>query len=81
MREDPEREAAASLDELVDCGFTTEERVAEAKRLAWRVVSMLVALIKSLEKDLATTEPKRQPSVRTRTRTRTPARPLPDDPD
>ena len=42
-------ECAASLDELVDYGLRPESRVAHAKTLAWRVVSMLVALIRSLQ--------------------------------
>ena len=42
-------ECAASLDELVDYHFVKPERVAEGKLLAWRIVSMLVALIRSLE--------------------------------
>jgi four helix bundle protein len=41
-------ECAASLDELVDFGFVSAERVAHAKMLSWRVVSMLVGLIRSL---------------------------------
>lgn len=41
-------ECAASLDELVDYGFLEEKRILRAKELAWRVVSMLVGLIRSL---------------------------------
>lgn len=43
-------EVAASLDELVDFGFATAERVTKAKQLAWRVVSMLVNLIRSTQR-------------------------------
>lgn len=44
-------ECAASLDELVDFGFVSEQRIVHAKELAWRVVSMLVRLIRSLRAD------------------------------
>ena len=44
-------EVGASLDELVDYGLVTEERVRKAKHLAWRVVSMLVNLIRAIPSD------------------------------
>jgi four helix bundle protein len=73
-------EVGASMDELVDCGYATEARVAHAKHLAWRIVSMLVALIKSLERDARTeVEARRAAATRTRTRARTRGRPFPDD--
>ena len=40
-------EASASLTELVDFGFTTADRVQAAKTLAWRIISMLVGLIRA----------------------------------
>jgi four helix bundle protein len=43
-------ESASSLDELVDFGVTTEERIVEAKRILMEVVAMLTALIRSIEK-------------------------------
>jgi four helix bundle protein len=42
-------ECAASLDELVDFGLATEERIQEPKEILARVVAMLIAMIKSLE--------------------------------
>lgn len=42
-------ESAASLDELVDFGLVTEERIRQAKHLLARVVAMLIAMIRSLE--------------------------------
>ena len=57
-------EAAASLDELVDFGLVPEERVQKAKHLAWRIVSMLVNLIRSIPDDpsIRKSEPKQDPS-------------------
>ena len=42
-------EVPAALDELVDSGFVKPDRVQHARTLAWRIVSMLMALIRSLE--------------------------------
>jgi four helix bundle protein len=42
-------ECAASLDELVDFALIPEERILPGKRILVRVVSMLVAMIRSLE--------------------------------
>ena len=42
-------ECAASLDELVDFGLLPESRIERAKQLAWRIVAMLVGMIRSLE--------------------------------
>ena len=46
-------EVGASLDELVDYGLVTQERVQKAKHLAWRIVSMLVNLIRAIPGDEA----------------------------
>ncbi len=42
-------ECAACLDELVDFGLASEERVVASKEILARVVAMLIAMIKSLE--------------------------------
>lgn len=54
-------EVPASLDELVDHGFASEQRVAAARELALRVVSMLVNLIRATQQmeDPATIPPKK----------------------
>lgn len=46
-------EVGASLDELVDYGLMTQARMQKAKHLAWRVVSMLVNLIRAIPSDEA----------------------------
>jgi four helix bundle protein len=43
-------ECAAGLDELVDFGLVREERVLPAKQILSRVVAMLIAMIRSLER-------------------------------
>lgn len=43
-------ECAASLDEMVDFGYVSAERVERAKALAWRITAMLIGMIRSLEK-------------------------------
>ena len=54
-------ETPASLDELIDCGLSSEARVAKARELAHRVVSMLVNLIRATTDDekIATIPPKK----------------------
>ena len=42
-------EAAASLDEMVDFGITTEEAIREPKQTIARIVSMLINMIRSIE--------------------------------
>ncbi|MEJ2186355.1 MAG: four helix bundle protein [Gemmatimonadota bacterium] len=42
-------ECAASLDELVDFGLVSDERIVAPKEILARVVAMLIAMIKSLE--------------------------------
>ena len=42
-------EGARSLDELVDWGLVPPERIVRAKELAWRIVNMLTAMIRTLE--------------------------------
>ena len=42
-------ESAASLDELVDFALLTEDQIRPAKEVLARLVSMLVAMIRSLE--------------------------------
>ena len=42
-------EVPASLDELVDCGLIPEARVARARTLAHRIVSMLINLMRATQ--------------------------------
>ncbi|HUF12496.1 MAG TPA: four helix bundle protein [Longimicrobiales bacterium] len=42
-------ECAASLDELVDYGITTEENTRRPKQTAMRIIAMLIAMIRSIE--------------------------------
>lgn len=42
-------ECAASLDELVDYSMATEEQIRRPRQTAARVVSMLIAMIRSIE--------------------------------
>lgn len=59
-------ECAASLDELVDFGLVAADRITRAKQLAWRVVAMLVGMIRSLED-----RPPRENGAEARDRART----------
>lgn len=73
-------EGATSLDELVDFGLVSPDRVQRAKDLLWRITSMLTGMIRSLE-----SLPERaNASGNTRAHARAPARarqlPGPDDP-
>ena len=68
-------EGARSLDELVDWGLVPPERIVRAKELAGRIVSMLTAMIRTLE-----SMPERENAPRktpARASARAPARQLP----
>ena len=79
-------EVGASLDELVDYDLVSEERVQKAKHLAWRVVSMLVKLIRAIPDDstIKAIPPKKDTASENHVHVhvaRTRARPLEEDPE
>lgn len=54
-------ECAASLDELLDFGLATDKQIEKSKALTWRIVSMLVALMRSLQNTSAAHAPRPRP--------------------
>ena len=50
-------EVAASLHEIEDFGFVTAARADRVRTLAWRIVSMLTGLIRSLGRPIHTPRP------------------------